>query len=108
MIVNIGTRVAGIWMFVPSNSYCYEVHTAILPWARGRMAITAAKMMTEWIWANTACVRIWTSVPDINREALWFAKRSGMVEFGVNFSSFVKCGVKYDQRLLGVSRPEGL
>lgn len=104
--VRISKRLAGLWMFVPSNSFCYEVHTAILPWARGRMAITAAKMMTEWIWANTPCVRIWTSVPAFNESAFWFAKQSGMQEFGCNSTSFVKNGLKYDQHLLGVSRPE--
>lgn len=105
MVISIGFRVAGLWIFTPSNHFAYEVHAAILPWARGRFAVQSAKEMCAWIWENTTCERIWTSTPAFNERALWLVRQAGMVEFGRNPRSFKKNGVLWDQVLSGISRP---
>lgn len=105
--VTINRKRAGIWALVPSNSFCYEIHTALLPWCRGRLALNAAQELLRWVWENTKAVRVWTTVPVFNRPAMLFTRMSGLTEFGRNPMSFKKDGVLYDQVLLGTSRPQG-
>lgn len=97
----------GLWMLVPQNSICFEIHTCLLPVAYGGLARRAAELMAAWIWANTPCRRLVTTVPETNRLALRFAVRAGMQEYGRNPKSFMKDGQLLDQLLLGMSRPEG-
>jgi RimJ/RimL family protein N-acetyltransferase len=97
----------GMWMAVRTNAVTVEVHTCLLPSAWGERALAAARAFSAWIWANTPCRRITTTVPAYNRLALRFAERAGMTQFGVNPASFLKSGTLHDQILLGLSRPEG-
>lgn len=95
----------GMWLFVPSNSVTWEVHTYLLPdhgWRKGRQA---ARECAAFIWANTGCQRLWTVVPEFNRAALMFAKSAGFKPFGINERSFLKGGKLYNQTCLGLSRP---
>lgn len=94
----------GLWLFVPQNAVCWEVHTCMLPVAWGERAAAAAKEMAEWIWKNTPCRRIITNVPECNRLALKFAKAAGMVEFGRNEKSFLKNGKLWGQIMLGLTK----
>lgn len=98
--------VVGMWVFVPQNAVCWEVHTCMLPAAYGEAAAIAAKQMAEWIWSYTPCRRIITNVPVNNRLALRFAKAAGMVEFGRNERSFLKNGALVDQIMLGLTKEE--
>lgn len=95
----------GLWMLVPHNSFCYEVHTCLLPVARGQRARLAAGEFLAWVWSNTPCERLVTSVPAFNKLALKFAKEAGMVEYGINPQSFKRHARLFDQHLLGMSRP---
>lgn len=96
----------GLWMFVPQNAVCWEVHTALLPAAWGPRGQQAARMLPDWIWANTPCRRIVTNVPETNRLALHFAAKAGMKVYGVNQKSWMKDGVLCDQICLGLSKRE--
>lgn len=96
----------GLWAFVPQNAVCWEVHTCLLPHAWGDTAAIAAKELASWIWENTDCRRIVTTVPAYNRLAYRFARKAGMTEYGRNPKSFLKNGKLYDQLLLGLSRLE--
>ena len=93
----------GLWLLVPLNSICWEIHTCLLPCAYGPRGQAAAKEMAAWIWANTPCRRLVTTVPKPNQLALRFAVRAGMQEYGRNPASFLKNGVLHDQVLLGMS-----
>jgi hypothetical protein len=101
-----GEELLGLWMFVPQNSVCLEVHTCLLPGHGFRRSRVAAKEAAEWIWANTNCQRIFTNVPVFNVIAKRFAEAAGMAEFGVNEASFIKDGKLHDQVQLGMSRPK--
>lgn len=96
----------GLWMFVPANGVCWEVHTALLPCAWGEKGQLASLMLPAWIWEHTHCRRIITNVPKSNRLALHFALKAGMKIFGVNEASFLKGGVLCDQVMLGISKPQ--
>ena len=98
-----GTELLGLWMLVPQNGVCWEVHTALLPCAWGDIGLEAARALQAWIWAHTPCRRIVTNVPVSNRLALHFAMRAGMRVFGVNEKSYQKDGQLWDQVCLGIS-----
>lgn len=93
----------GLWMFVPQNGVCWEVHTALLPCAWGEPGLEAARALPDWIWTHTPCRRIVTNVPGNNRLALHFALHAGMHVYGINESSYQKDGRLWDQVCLGIS-----
>lgn len=95
----------GLFVFAPTNSVCYDVHTCLLPAAWGK-AIEAGRLACQWMWRHTACRRIVTTVPVDNRLALRLALRCGFTQFGLNPQSWLKGGVMRDQILLGLDRPE--
>ena len=95
----------GLFMFAQINSVCYEGHTCLLRKAWGQRAHQAAVGVQAWIWSQTDWQRIVTTVPANNRLALRFARRAGMLEYGINPKSWLKDGELHDQHLLGISRP---
>ena len=100
-----GNALLGLWMLVPQNGICWEIHTALLPHAWGDRAHRAAIAVQDWIWQNTPCRRIVTNVPTDNRVAYRFAIAAGMEVYGTNEASFLKNGRLQDQICLGISRP---
>lgn len=100
-----GFDTLGMWMFSPESGITWIVHTALLPCAWGDVGLEAARQLSDWIWKNSPCRRIITSVPSPNRLALHFALKAGMKIYGVNRASFLKNGVYCDQVCLGLSAP---
>ena len=106
-LVTDGDEVLGLWAFIKKNAVVWEIHTCILPKARGRKAYEALKLLPAWAWANLkGARRIVTEVPDYNRPALVFALKAGMDKYGVNPKSYLKDGELHDVILLGISRGE--
>jgi len=101
-----GDDLLGLWVLVPENSICWDVHTCLLPLALGvkGRSVAAARGAIQWVWKNTDCRRLVTKVPAFNRLALRFSRESGMKEYGLNPKSYLKDGALHDQILLGVSR----
>jgi len=95
----------GLFLFVPENMITWSVHTCLLPVAWGPVARECGRGVAEWIWRETLCHRIVTTVPVTNTLALEFAKSCGMRAFGRNPQSILKGGKLVDQILLGISRP---
>lgn len=95
----------GVFLLTRMNLILYEVHTALLPAAKG-MAVDIGKEALVWAFANTEAKRIITSVPVNNPLALRFAKAVGFIQYGVNEKSFQKDGELIDQIMLGVSKGE--
>jgi len=100
-----GHDLLGLWMFVPQNGVCWEVHTALLPCAWGDVGLAAAQLLPAWIWEHTPCRRIITNVPATNRLAFHFAIKAGMEIYGTNRASYLKNGALCDQTCLGISAP---
>jgi RimJ/RimL family protein N-acetyltransferase len=98
-------EVLGLFVLAPVNAICWEIHTRLLPCAWGRRAAEAARGILEWIWAQTPCRRVVTSIPEHNRLAVRFAAQAGLRRFGLNQRSYQKHGILLDQILMGVSKP---
>jgi RimJ/RimL family protein N-acetyltransferase len=103
-----GDELLGMFLFIPQNEICWDVHTCLLPKSYGSQAEAAGRGMIRWVWENTRCLRIVTLVPEYNRLALSFAKRCGLVCYGVNPKSYMKRGTLHDSILLGISKPDGV
>ena len=106
LVVWDGNELLGLWMLVPQNGICWEIHTALLPDAWGERGRRAAALAQAWIWENTPCRRIITNVPADNRIAYRFAVAAGMEVYGTNEASFLKGGRLLDQICLGISKPD--
>lgn len=97
----------GLFVGEARNSITYEVHTFLLPNARGK-AVEIAKAAMQWLFNNSNCLRITTTVPDYNKLAIRLSLKSGMELIGINKKSFLKDGVLYDQQLFGISKEDSL
>ena len=93
----------GVFMGEPRNMITYEVHTLLLPEARGK-AVEIATGALHWIFHNTPCLKITTNVPSFNVLARRLSEQCGMKLIGNNESSFLKDGVLYDQFIYGISK----
>lgn len=107
MLVDDGEP-AGVFLVHAHNSVCYEMHTSILPRAWGEKAAKAAQMLLAWAFCETECQKMITAVPAYNRAALRFAKAGGMVQEGINRSSYLHDGALVDQIMLGITKKEWL
>lgn len=92
----------GVFCLTKMHDILYEVHTVLLPCAKGK-AVEIGKAALQWAWQNTAATRIVTNVPAFNPLALRLAKQVGFEVYGVNVGSFIKNGIKYDQVMLGIN-----
>ncbi len=67
----VTTTLAGVliamWVLVPQNGVCWEIHTYLVPGHEFKQGREAAKGIVQWIWSNTPCRRIVTNVPRFNR-----------------------------------------
>jgi len=106
VLVLEGEAVLGVFMLVPLNTICYEIHAALLPVAWGEKGQRVAEGITVWVWANTPCRRLVGNVLPYNRAVLRFTQAMGMTVFGCNTRSYLKHGRLRDQIMLGISRPE--
>lgn len=104
--VHADEKLLGVFLLTLQSGCCFEIHTCLLPCSWGPQAKAASLGIVEWIWANTRCERIITSVPAYNRLALRFAEKAGMKLYGRNTLSWIKNGKLWDQLLLGLSRPQ--
>ena len=104
LVARDGDELLGMFVGFPQTNTCYEVHNCILPPGWGERGIQAAKLALEWVFENTKATRIFGTVPECNRLALRFAKKTGLVKFGFNPDSFLKHGKLYGQTLLGISK----
>lgn len=100
-----GEDLLGCWIFIPQTRVLWEVHTCLLPIAYGERAYKAGKGVIQWLWENTECLRLISNVPSYNRLAAKYAERCGMVEYGINWASWLKDGKLHAQILYGVSKP---
>jgi RimJ/RimL family protein N-acetyltransferase len=97
----------GFFLLVAFSPILWEVHTALLPAAWGSASLACAKALLDWVWTNTPCERLITTVPDVNRLAFRFALKAGMKKYGANPRSYQKDGILHNTILLGLDRPQG-
>lgn len=97
-----------VFIFLPVNSCCFDVHSNVLPEGRGVKAIVAGKAVLNWMFQETKCLKVITSIPVFNAPAYALARRCGMTPEGKNRKSFLHKGVLYDQHMLGITEEEWL
>jgi RimJ/RimL family protein N-acetyltransferase len=105
--VDVASALAGLFMFHKTTPHCYDIHSALLPafWGHG-MAHEIGKAACWWLFENTECQKVTTSVPEYNEPARRMAMMAGMRIEGCNRASFMKHGILYDQLLLGFTKEE--
>ena len=96
----------GVYLVHPHNFITYEIHTCLLPEARGAKARQAGALVLDWIFTNTPCLKVITQVPESNPLALRYAKRCGLVVEGNNRQSYIKNGNILDMIQLGITKKE--
>jgi len=96
----------GVFLVHALNSYCFEMHTCLLPHMWGPEAARAAQMLLAWAFTDTGCLKMVTNVPAYNRAALRFARAGGMTQEGINRASYMRNGALVDQIMLGITKQE--
>jgi RimJ/RimL family protein N-acetyltransferase len=104
LLVSEDEKPLGVFILIPQNHICWQVHTCFLPESYGDIAKRAGFGSIQWVWDNTECLRIVTEVPIYNRIALKYALDCGMKEYGINPKSYMKQGKLRDVILLGISK----
>jgi len=99
----------GCLFLLTQNSLTFsELHTMIIPEARGVGAIEAGKEAAIWYFENTSCKKIVTLIPEFNKPARIFAKKFGFEPNGNNTKSFLRDGILYDQHIYGLEKEKFL
>ena len=93
----------GVFMVHCHTRSILEVHTCLLPSARG-MARGIAEKAMRFIFDNLPCDKLITWVPEDNRLARKLALDSGMMEEGFSPKSWKKGGKMLGRYLLGIER----
>ena len=97
-------ELCGCLMLYPINHVLYELHSAMLPHARGEGSMETARQMLTWLWANTPATSLMTWVPAYNRPAAIAAKRAGFIERTRLPAAYLKDGTYHDLILFGVGK----
>lgn len=105
-LVKDGEIPVGVFTLISRGSICYEVHTCLLPEVWGKTSEDIGKKFISFVFSNTMCKKIVTSVPDSNRLALRYSKAMSLKEEGINRKSFLRNGVLEDMIMLGITKEE--
>jgi RimJ/RimL family protein N-acetyltransferase len=106
VIVRCDGELAGMFALQFHSSVMAEVHTCLLPIARGRVALVAGRAMLAWIFDNTSCRKLITLAPSFNRPAAWYARAMGLRQEGCITCSYLKGGQMHDQFLFGIHKED--
>jgi RimJ/RimL family protein N-acetyltransferase len=100
--VHDGETFVGLFLCVPFNRVCWEIHTMFLPGVGLRRAIAAYRAGLAWLGANTPCRKVMGAISADNPRALAVALRAGCEKVGVLTNSISKSGRLIDQTLVAV------
>jgi hypothetical protein len=97
-----GRALVGLFALFPANRICWDLHTAILPWASKAEKRDAAHSLVPWLSAHTECQRLTASVPESNRAAIYYGVHAiGMKFVGRQERAFLRNGRLRDLIILG-------
>jgi RimJ/RimL family protein N-acetyltransferase len=106
LISELNDTKTGLWLFFPWNYTTYELHVAILPEYRGQHSINSGIEAGMWMFGNTCCHKIVTTIPKPNYKAKYLAESVGMQQEGINRKSYMKNGILYDMYLYGICKED--
>lgn len=100
-------RLIGMFVLIPENPVCWQVHVAMMPWATTTEKWAAARKLPGWLDQNSECRRLVAAVPACNRTAKVYGVFGlGMRYVGRHQAAFMKGGRLQDLIILG--RPIGV
>jgi hypothetical protein len=104
VMVAQGDCIVGMFVLIPENTVCWQVHVNMLCWAKTREKWQAARELIPWIRENTQCKRLTASIPEFNRRALIYGTHGlGMRYVGRQAKAFLHGGELRDLIILGMS-----
>lgn len=99
------SEIIGIFMLCPENTVCWQLHIAMLPWAKTEEKWAAAREFIPWLKDNTGCRRLTAAAPSCNQRAVAYCTHGlGMHYVGRQEQAFLKFGILHDLILLGRSQ----
>jgi hypothetical protein len=99
-----GSALVGLFALFPLNRICWEVHVAMLPWAKTWEKWEAARELVPWLAQHTDCKRLTASVPACNRTAIVYGTHGiGLRYVGRHEKAFLRYGRLQDLIILGRS-----
>jgi len=93
-----------VFIGFPRYSVQYEVHISMLPSARGRPGVKAAKKAIEYMWKRSTALKLVGFVPEYNKAAIKFGHLVGFKTEGTLSKSFRKYGKMHDMIILGINK----
>jgi len=103
VVATNGSRLVGLFVLIPQNLVCWEVHAAMMPWATPREKWAAARALPEWLGDNTECRRLTAAVPANNGPAIVYGTHGiGLRYVGRQPAAFLRGGHLQDLVLLGM------
>jgi hypothetical protein len=103
VLIRDGDELLGIFILVPLNGVCWEVHACLLPNAWGVRTREACRQGIDWLAKNSPCVKVIANICSENRLALGLARRLGAKIIGVNETSILRGGQLKDQVIVGLN-----
>lgn len=101
--VLVGPRPVGFFALIPLNPAEYEVHTVMLPEARGRVAFQAARLGIQWTFQHTAARTLRSFCPGCQPQTLLFSRRAGFKVDAVEPAAWPKHGRRFDLTRVSLS-----
>lgn len=99
-------QLIGVYNYHVINSTTVQIHPAIFPEYRGKLALQSGKLALLWLVENSNYQKVICAIPDIYRNVILFAMQCGLVKEGNNRRSYLKSGKIHDMIWLGITRPE--
>ena len=106
LVKNDGVSV-GLFLGVPKNSVCMEVHHYLLPELWGKQTLKAAQMALNYLWEHSMCQCVIGFTPLYNKLAVRYAIGVGFTLLGNLPSSYLKNNELWAQAIFYMERPEG-
>lgn len=94
LLVREGEAVLGCFIVGRMLSGVYEVHTCLTKQCRGKRAVEAGKLGTEWMFLHTDATRLYSLCPASNRASLLFAYAVGFKHAFHRADYWLKNGVR--------------
>ena len=94
----------GVFVIAPQSSVCWQVHTALLPYAWGSLAVEIYKEGIQWVFANSECRKVVGNIRANNKLAIRLAERGGLTRIGINEKCVMKNGKLRDQVIMGICK----
>ncbi len=95
-----------VFPYMPRNEICYEVHSNVLPEARGKRGFKAGLASLEYMFSETPCMKVVGFTATCFVGAHLFNRHMGLIQEGLSKSSKMKDGVLYDEVIYGLTRKD--